>query len=269
MSDLLKGKVALVTACSRGIGFAIVNKFIEDGATVYMAVRNSEKNINLVNELHSKNDRYRHVIYNAIDFNTYDPMIQDVVSKEGHLDILVNNFGTTNIKLDLTLTAGDSDTYFKLINENIGSVYYSSKYAVKQMMKQKNGGNIVNISSIAGTTPDVSRFAYTTSKAAINSITRNTAVQYARNNIRCNAVLPGLVKTDGSMDNMSKDFLQTFLNNVPMGKIVEPEDIANAVAFLASDNARYITGELIPVCGGFGLPTPIYSDVISHKSTRS
>lgn len=137
------------------------------------------------------------------------------------------------------------------------------------MLRQDNGGNIVNISSVAGTTPDVSRLAYTTSKAAINSLTRNIAVQYARHQIRCNAVLPGLVNTDGAMNNMSQQFLDTFLKHVPMSKIVEPEDIANAVAFLASDEARFITGELLPVCGGFGLPTPIYGDVMNGDSSRS
>ena len=268
MADLT-GKVAIVTASSRGIGLAITKKLVNDGAIVYMAVRKSEKNRELTTKLHSENDRYRSVIYNAIDFNTYGPMIQKVVKETGHLDILVNNFGTTDIKYDQTLTTGDAQHYFNIVDEDIGSVYYSCKYAVEQMLKQDNGGNIVNISSVAGTTPDVCRLAYTTSKAAINSLTRNIAVQYARQQIRCNAVLPGLVNTDGAMNNMSQQFLDTFLKHVPMGKIVEPEDIANAVAFLASDEARFITGELLPVCGGFGLPTPIYGDVMNGDSSRS
>lgn len=268
MTDL-SGKVAIVTAASRGIGLAITKKFVKDGAIVYMAVRDSQKNRDLTKKLHAENDRYRSVIYNALDFDTYKPMIEEVVKDAGHLDILVNNFGTTDILHDKTLTDGDVDKYFEIVHEDIASVYYSSRYAVEQMVKQENGGNIVNISSVAGTTPDVSRLAYTTSKAAINSLTRNIAVQYARQKVRCNAVLPGLVKTDGAMDNMSQQFLDTFLKHVPLGEIVKPEDIANAVAFLASDDARYITGELLPVCGGFGLPTPIYGDVMNGDSARS
>lgn len=263
MNDLT-GKVAIVTACSRGIGFAIVKKFVEDGATVYMAVRDSDKDINLTNKLHAENDHYRRVVYNAIDFSSYKPMVDEVVKDAGRIDILVNNFGTTDIVHDLTLTTGDPEKFFAIIKENIGSVYYGARYVVEQMMKQKTGGSIVNISSVAGTTPDVSRLAYTTSKAAIDSLTRNIAVQYARQQIRCNAVLPGMVDTD-AIKKLSKDFTETFLNNVPLGRFVEPEDIADAVAFLASDKSRNITGELIPVCGGFGLPTPIYSDVISGK----
>ena len=262
-------KIGIVTACSRGIGLAIVKKLIKNDYIVYMAIRDSEKNRKLVTQLNKQNENYKHVIYNALEFDTYKTMINKVVNSEGHIDLLVNNFGTTNIKLDTTLTEGDPDAYFKIINNNIGSVYYASRYAVDQMIKQKSGGNIINISSIAGITPDVSRLAYTTSKAAINSITKNIAVQYARNNIRCNAVLPGLVKTDAVANNISDKFLKSFLKHVPLGKVVEPDDIANAVVFLASEKSRYITGQLLPVCGGFGLPTPIYGDVISGQSSLS
>lgn len=259
----LTNKVAIVTAASRGIGLAVTKKFVAEGATVYMAVRDSEKNRNLTDQLHQENDYYRRVIYDALDFDTYQPMIDEVVKDAGHLDILVNNFGTTDPQHDLDLIHGDSDRFFEIVKDDIASVYYSSKFAVMQMVKQANGGSIINISSVAGTTPDVSRLAYTTSKAAINSLTRNIAVQYARQKVRANAVLPGLVQTDSAMNNLSKDFLDTFLKHVPLNEIVKPEDIADAVAFLASDEARYITGELLPVTGGFGLPTPIYGDVVS------
>lgn len=262
MTDLTN-KVAIVTASSRGIGLEISKQIVAAGATVYMAVRDSEKNRALTTKLHAENDHYHTVFYDAFDIDTYQPMIDNVVNDAGHLDILVNNFGTTDVKHDKTLVDGDSKRFFEIVEEDIASVYYTSKYAVMQMMKQANGGSIINISSVAGTTPDVSRLAYTTSKAAINSLTRNIAVQYARNNIRVNAVLPGLVKTDGAMQNMSQDFLDTFLKHVPLNRIATPADIAKAVLFLASDDADFITGQLLPVAGGFGLPTPIYGDVMS------
>lgn len=264
----IKGKVAIVTACSRGIGLEIVKELVTAGATVYMAVRQSDKNMKLTDQLHQENPQYCRVIYNALDFSTYEPMIQEVVAKEGHLDILVNNFGTTDVEHDKTLTTGDADSYFRILHENIGSVYYACRHAVEAMEKQETGGVIVNISSVAGVIPDVSRLAYSTSKAAINSLTKNIAVQYARQNIRCNAIMPGLVKTDGSMDNMSPDFLKTFISHVPLNRIAEPSDIAKVAVFLASDESDFITGELIPVAGGFGLPTPIYSDVMSGDSKR-
>lgn len=264
----LEGKVAIVTACSRGIGLEIVKEFVQAGATVYMAVRQSDKNIALTDQLHKEDPHYCRVIYNALDFSTYEPMIQEVVSKEGHLDVLVNNFGTTDVIHDKTLTTGDPDSYFKIIKENIGSVYYACRHAVEAMVKQETGGTIVNISSVAGVIPDVSRLAYSTSKAAVNSLTKNIAVQYARQGVRCNAIMPGLVKTDGSMDNMSDDFLKTFISHVPLDRIAEPSDIAKVAVFLASDESGFVTGELLPVAGGFGLPTPIYSDVMSGESKR-
>lgn len=268
MSKNLENKVAIVTAASRGIGLAITKKFVEEGAIVYMAVRDSEKNRKLTAEMHAENPNYRSVIYNAFDFDTYEPMIQEVVKDAGHLDILVNNFGTTNVKEDTTLVDGNSEAFFDIVNKNLASVYYTSKYAVKAMKGQENGGNIINISSVAGTNPDVSRLAYGVSKAAINSLTQQTAVEYARDGIRANAVLPGFVGTDGAMQNMSQSFLDGFLKHVPLDEIVKPEDIANMVAFLASDESRYVTGELIPVAGGFGLPTPIFGDVMSGNTEQ-
>lgn len=268
MTKDLENKVAIVTAASRGIGLAITKKFVEEGAIVYMAVRDSEKNRKLTAEMHAENPNYRSVIYNAFDFDTYEPMIQEVVKDAGHLDILVNNFGTTNVKEDTTLVDGNSEAFFDIVNKNLASVYYTSKYAVEAMKGQENGGNIINISSVAGTNPDVSRLAYGVSKAAINSLTQQTAVEYARDGIRANAVLPGFVGTDGAMQNMSQSFLDGFLKHVPLDEIVKPEDIANMVVFLASDKSRYVTGELIPVAGGFGLPTPIFGDVMSGNTEQ-
>lgn len=258
----LNGKVAVVTAASRGIGLAITKKYVDEGSIVYMAVRDSKKNRDLTDEMHQENDQYRRVIYDAMNMSTYEKMIEDVVDDAGHIDVLVNNFGTTNIQKDLTLLDGDPDTFFKITDVNIASVYYACRYAVKHMINQENGGSIVNISSVAGTTPDVSRLAYTTSKAAINSLTKNIAVQYARKNVRCNAILPGMVETDGVEQNLTPEFKQAFLKHVPLNRIAKPEDIADAAVYLASDNSSFVTGELIPVAGGFGLPTPIYSDSV-------
>ena len=263
MAKDLENKTAIVTAASRGIGLAIAEKFVAEGAIVYMAVRDSEKNRQLTEQLHDQNENYRCVFYDAFDFTTYSPMIQHVVDEVGHLDILVNNFGTTDVSKDTTLVDGDSKAFFDIVDKNIASVYYTSKYAVKAMLKQETGGSIVNISSVAGTTPDISRLAYGVSKAAINSLTKQTAVEYARNKIRANAVLPGFVGTDGALQNMSKSFVDGFLKHVPLHEIVKPVDIANMVAFLASDKARYVTGKLVTVAGGFGLPTPIYGNAMS------
>ena len=263
----LENKVAIITASSRGIGLEMTHAFVNEGATVYMAVRDSEKNRKLTHELHEQNDRYRFVFYDAYDIESYKPMIDQVFSETKRIDILVNNFGHTDTKTDLTLTEGDSDSFFDILNINVASVYYSSKYAIPYM-SQTGGGSIINISSVAGIIPDVSRIAYSTSKAAIDSLTKDIATQYARSHIRCNAILPGLVATDGALDNMSQDFLNTFLKHVPLNRIAKPEDIAQAAVFLASDHSSFITGELMPIAGGFGLPTPIYGDVMENINKR-
>ena len=154
---------------------------------------------------------------------------------------------------------------FKFLN--LKSVYLPSKAAVAQMLKT-GGGSIINISSVGGIFPDMSRLAYGISKSAINFLTKNIAVQYARNNIRCNAVLPGFVATDAAMEHMSEDFLKMFLKNVPLNRPATPEDIANAVLFFASDNSSFITGETMPVAGGFGLPSPMYSQYMDMGVKR-
>ena len=264
----LNNKVAIVTAASRGIGLEISKQFVAEGATVYMAVRDSEKNRKLTKELHEENDRFRFVFYDAYDIESYKSMIDEVFAETKRIDILVNNFGHTDTTRDITLTEGDSETFFDILNINVASVYYTAKYAIPYMSKNENGGSIINISSVAGTIPDVSRIAYSTSKAAVNSLTKNIATQYARANIRANAILPGLVATDAAMNNMSDDFLNTFLKHVPLNRVAKPEDIANAAVFLASDKSSFITGELIPVAGGFGLSTPIYGDVMENFNNR-
>lgn len=265
MTDLTN-RVAIVTASSRGIGFAIAQEMVAAGAVVYMAVRDSEKNRNLVTKLHAENDRYRHVIYNAFEFDTYEPMIKEVAEKEGHVDILVNNFGRTDIDKDLTVTTGDPEMFFTILKTNVASVYYSCRYAIKQMQQQKTGGSIINISSVGGATPDVARTAYGTSKAAINMLTQQIATQYAHDGIRCNAIMPGLIATDAAVENMSGQFWDTFIKNVPLNRPGKPADIAKAAVFLASDDSSYITGQLLPVAGGFGMPTPIYNATLGKDN---
>ncbi|HBG0411818.1 TPA: SDR family oxidoreductase, partial [Clostridioides difficile] len=150
---------------------------------------------------------------------------------------------------------------FDTVNTNLKSVYLPCKAAIPHMIK--NGkGSIVNISSIGSVLPDLSRIAYCVSKAAINSLTQNIATQYAKDNVRCNAVLPGLIATKAALDNMSPEFIKEFLKHVPLNRIGEPDDIAKAVLFYASDDSSFITGDLLEVAGGFGLPTPQFADNI-------
>ena len=142
----------------------------------------------------------------------------------------------------------------------------ASKEAAKHMVKN-GGGSIINISSVGGLIPDISQVAYGTSKAAINYLTKLIAVHEAKNNIRCNAVLPGMTATEAVEKNLSEEFRSLFLRHIPLGRMGIPEEIAEAVVYFASDASAYTTGQILTVSGGFGLATPVYSE-LSTKTLR-
>lgn len=256
--NLLKNKIALITSSTRGIGLECAKKLAENGAKVYLAVRRIDAGKEIANEIESKGGKADVVYFDAEKEETFEKMIDDVIKIENHIDILVNNYGSTNVKVDLDLISGDSNSFFEIVNKNLKSVYIPCKKVIPFMIKN-GGGSIINISSVGGIYPDMSRLGYGVAKAAINFLTQNIAVQYAHKSIRCNAVMPGFIATDAALNNMSKEFLDSFLKNVPVGRVGKPEDIANTVLFLASEQSSFITGELIPVAGGFGLPSPMYN----------
>lgn len=203
----------------------------------------------------------------ATEDESYAAMIEEVVEKEGRIDVLVNNFGTSDPKQDLDFAHTDVDVFLNTVNINLKSVYLASQAAVKHMEKN-GGGSIINISSIGGQTPDISQVAYGTSKAAINYLTKLIAVQEARHNIRCNAVLPGMTATDAVQNNLSEDFKEFFLRHTPIRRMGQPEEIAAAVVYFASDESAFTTGQILTVSGGFGLATPVFGDLAERKERR-
>ena len=263
----LKDKVVLVTASTRGIGFAIVQECAKEGATVYMAARNLEKAEEKVKELNDQGFNVKAVYNDAYEKETFISMIDKVVENEGRIDVLVNNFGTSNPKVDQDIKTTEYDEFLKTIDANVGSVFIASQKAVKHMA-ESGGGSIINISSIGGLVPDISQIAYGTSKAAINYLTKLIAVQGARDNIRCNVVLPGMTATDAVEKNLNDEFKEFFLKHTPIKRMGQPEEIAKAVVYFASDESAYTTGQVIEVSGGFGMPTPVFGDMIEMKSKR-
>lgn len=261
----LKNKVALVTSATRGIGLACAKKLASEGATVYMGVRRLEATQEICDEALKGSLIMKPVFFDAYKIDSYKTMIDEVISKEGKIDILINNFGTGRPEKDLDLVNSDENAFFELLESNIGSVYRIAKLTIPHMIKN-GGGSIVNISSVGGTIPDVSRIGYGVSKAGVNNITQQIAVQYAKDNIRCNAVLPGMINTDAVASNMPEEFQKSFLSHVPLNRMGTPEDIANAVLFFASDMSSYITGSLMEVAGGYGIPAPLYSSMVGCKT---
>lgn len=262
----LKDKIVLITASTRGIGLACVKACAKEGATVYMAARNLDLAKEVANELNSKGYNVKYVYNDASKPESYITMTEDVINDAGRIDVLINNFGTSNPGKDLDFSNTDIDVFLDTVNINIRSVFMASQQAAKHMAKQ-GGGSIINISSVGGLVPDISQVAYGTSKAAINYLTRLIAVHEAKNNIRCNAVLPGMTATDAVEKNLTGEFRDLFLRHIPFNRMGKPEEIAAAVVYFASDESTYTTGQILTVSGGFGLATPLYGD-LSNKTNR-
>ena len=258
----LQDKVVLVTASTRGIGLACVKRCAKEGARVYMAARNIERAQEIANTLNGVK-----CVYNdAMKPETFTSMVEDVVKDAGRIDVLVNNFGTSNPGKDLDFANTDPAVFLDTVNLNLRSVFMASQAAAKHMAN--HGGSIINISSVGGLVPDVSQVAYGTSKAAINYLTKLIAVQEAKHNIRCNAVLPGMTATEGVEKNLTEEFRNLFLRHIPLGRIGLPEEIAEAVCYFASDASAYTTGQILTVSGGFGLATPVYGDLANKVNRR-
>ena len=259
----LKDKVILVTASTRGIGLAIVKKCAAEGARVYMAARNMERAQEIANTL----DGVKCVYNDATKPETFSSMVEEVVTDAGRIDVLVNNFGTSNPGKDLDFAHTDPAVFIDTVNLNLRSVFMASQAAANYMAQQQSG-SIINISSVGGIVPDISQVAYGTSKAAINYLTRLIAVHEAKNNIRCNAVLPGMTATEAVEKHLSDDFRNLFLRHIPLGRMGLPEEIAEAVCYFASDASAYTTGQILTVSGGFGLATPVYGDLANKVNRR-
>ena len=263
----LNNKVAVVTASTRGIGLACVQRLAKEGALVYMAARNVERAQEIADELNGQGCNVKVVYNDASKKETYQTMVDEVIKNEGKIDVLVNNFGTSNPKKDLDIKTTEYDEFINTIDLNLASVFLTSQ-AVIPHMKANGGGSIVNISSVGGIIPDISQIAYGTSKAAINYLTKLIATQCARDNIRCNAVLPGMTATDAVNNNLTDGFKEFFLKHTPIRRMGEPEEIAGTVLYFASDDSAYTTGQIVEVSGGFGMPTPVYGDMIELKDRR-
>ena len=264
----LNNKVALVTSATRGIGLACALKLAQNGAKVYMGARRLDAAQEICDNHADEGLIMAPVFFDAFNKDSYKTMVDEVIEKEGKIDILVNNYGTGNPEKDLDLINTDEDAFFRLLDLNFGSVFRITKLVVPHMIKNNRGGSIVNISSISGTVPDISRIGYGVSKASVNNITQQIAMQYAKYNIRCNAVLPGMTATDSVKESLNDEFKKSFLSHIPLNRMGTPEDIANAVYFFASDKSAYITGSVLEVSGGYHLGTPQYSDFVG-KSRQS
>ena len=245
----LTGKVTLVTGASRGIGRQIALTLAGYGATVIVNYNGSAaKAEEVVNEITANGGMAESMQCSVSDFEKSKEMIDGIVKKYGRLDILVNNAGITKDNLIMKMSEDDFDA---VIATNLKGAFNCIKHISRQMLKQKSG-HIVNISSVSGVMGNAGQVNYSASKAGVIGMTKAVAREMASRGITCNAVAPGFIKTD--MTDVLSDTIRENINaQIPMRTFGETADVANLVAFLASDEAKYITGQVICVDGGMAI----------------
>lgn len=263
---MLNGKIAVVTASTRGIGYACVETLAKAGATVYMACRNLPVGQEKADALNAQGCKVKTVYFEAYDKQSITGMIDTVIAAEGRIDILVNNFGGTSPMEDKTILDTDYEAFIKYVDAHLSTVFLASQAVINKTMAAQKSGAIINIGSVAGITPDISQLAYGTSKAAIVHLSKMIAANAAPFNITCNVVCPGMTATEAVKNNLTPEFQEFFLKHTPIRRMVEPQEIADAVLYFAE--AACTTGQVLAVHGGFGVPTPIYGDMLLMKNKR-
>ena len=241
----LNKKNIIVTGASGGIGNAIVEKLYEQGGNVLATGTREEK-------LQELKDKFKNIKTLKFDISNHDK-IEEFINNAtdelgGNLDCIVNNAGITKDNLTIRMSM---DEWSKVIDINLTSTFLMSKFAIKKMLKNKSG-KIINITSVVGHTGNVGQANYTASKAGIVAMSKSLAIEYAKKNINVNCISPGFIST-AMTDAIDEKFKESIISKIPANRLGKPEDIANAVLFLASSGSDYINGETLHVNGGMYL----------------
>jgi len=241
MSEL-KNKNIIVTGASGGIGNSIIKKLSESGANILASGTKIEK----LEKLKSQFDNIKILKFDISQTDNIEDFIEKSSSElGGNLSCLINNAGITQDNLAIRMSL---DEWKKVIDVNLTSTFLLSKFAIKKMLKNKYG-KIINITSVVGHTGNLGQANYTASKAGIIAMSKSLAIEYAKKNININCISPGFIKT-AMTDKLDEKFKEIILSKIPSARLGEPEDIANAVLFLASNQSDYINGETLHVNGG-------------------
>jgi 3-oxoacyl-[acyl-carrier protein] reductase len=241
----LTGKVALVTGASQGIGRTCAARLAEEGATVAVAARNLEKLKELVSEITAAGGAAAAFALDVADEEQVKATVKAVIEQFGKVDILVNNAGITKDTLVMRMKRADWDA---VLQTNLTSAYLCIQAVIPSMLKQRSG-RIINITSVFGQMGQAGQANYSASKAGLIGLTMAIAREVGSRSITCNAVAPGFIETAMTAV-LSEEFKQAAVKQIPLGRVGSSEDVAGAVAFLASDDASYITGHVLSVNGG-------------------
>ena len=241
----LSGRVAFVTGASQGIGRTCALRLAKEGASVAVAARNQEKLNELVSEIAATGGKAAAFTLNVADEEQVKSVLKAAIAQFGKIDILVNNAGITRDQLVMRMKRTDWDA---VLQTNLTSAYLCIQQVIPSMLKQR-WGRIINITSIFGQMGQAGQANYAASKAGLIGLTMAIAREVGSRNITCNAVAPGFIETAMTAA-LSEEFKQTAVKQIPLGRVGTSEDVAGAVAFLASDEAAYITGHVLNVNGG-------------------
>ena len=241
MSEIVKKNI-IVTGASGGIGNSIVEKLSKNGANILATGTKKEK----LDELKSKFKNLKVLIFDISQNDKIEEFIENATNElGGNLDCIVNNAGITQDNLAIRM---NFEEWKKVIDINLSSTFLLSKYSIKEMLKNKKG-KVINITSVVGHTGNLGQANYSAAKAGIIAMSKTLAIEYARKNININCISPGFIKTSMT-DKIDTKFKEMIISKIPSGRLGEPEDVANAVLFLASDLSNYINGETLHVNGG-------------------
>jgi 3-oxoacyl-[acyl-carrier protein] reductase len=241
----LSSRVALVTGASQGIGRACALKLAKEGARLVVAARNQEKLNELVAEIMAAGGKAAAFTLDVADEDQVKPTVKAAIAQFGKIDILVNNAGITRDQLVMRMKRADWDA---VLQTNLTSAYLCIQQVIGSMLKQR-WGRIINITSVFGQMGQAGQANYSASKAGLIGLTMAIAREVGSRNITCNAVAPGFIETAMTAV-LSEELKRTAVQQIPLGRVGSPDDVASAVAFLASDDASYITGHVLNVNGG-------------------